>query len=66
MAELAALSKAEEAEVLESLAQQIGWTEAKILSSYPTLRAVDLVHAWAYVDSHRQEIDEEIGQNEAA
>src|SRR5512143_2185624 len=102
MAELAALSKAEKAEVLESLAQPIGetwpgtektpgvaggnacivrtrvpvwtlegyrrlgWTEAKILSSYPTLRAADLVHAWAYVDSHRQEIDEEIRQNEAA
>jgi uncharacterized protein (DUF433 family) len=102
MAELAALSKAEKAEVLERLAQQIGeawpgiektagvaggsacivrtripvwmlegyrrlgWTEAKILASYPTLRAADLVHAWAYVDSHRPEIDEEIRQNEAA
>jgi uncharacterized protein (DUF433 family) len=102
IAELAALSKAEKAEVLERLAQQIGdawpgiekttgvaggsacivrtripvlmlegyrrlgWTEAKILASYPTLRAADLVHAWAYVDAHRPEIDEEIRQNEAA
>jgi len=102
MAELAALSKAEKAEVVERLAQEIGdawpgvektpgvaggsacivrtriavwvlegyrrlgWTEAKILANYPTLRAADLVHAWAYVDTHRQEIDEEIRQNEAA
>jgi uncharacterized protein (DUF433 family) len=43
-----------------------GWTEAKLLESYPTLRAADLVHAWAYVSAHRHEIDEEIRQNEAA
>lgn len=100
--ELAALSKAEKAEVLERLAQEIadtwpgiektagvaggeacivrtripvwvlegyrrlGWTEAKILASYPTLRAADLVHAWAYAEVHRPEIDEAIRQNEAA
>jgi uncharacterized protein (DUF433 family) len=102
LAELAGLSKAEKAEVIERLAQQIsdtwpgvektpgvaggsacivrtripvwvlegyrrlGWTEARILSAYPSLRAADLVHAWAYVEAHRQEIDEEIRQNEAA
>lgn len=102
MAELAALSKAEKAEVVEHLAQQIadtwpgiektagvvggaacvlrtriavwmlegyrrlGWTEVKLLTNYPTLRAADLAHAWAYVDAHRQEIDEAIRQNEAA
>lgn len=102
LAELDALSKAEKAEVVERLAQQIGntwpgiektpgvgggsacivrtriavwllegfrrlgWNEAKILASYPSLRAADLVHAWAYVDAHRQEIEEEIRQNEAA
>jgi uncharacterized protein (DUF433 family) len=101
-AELARLSKAEKAAVLERLAQEIGdtwpgiektpgvaggaacivrtripvwvlesyrrqgWTEAKILANYPSLRAADLVHAWAYVDSHRQEIDEAIRENEAA
>jgi uncharacterized protein (DUF433 family) len=101
-AELAALSKAEKAEVVERLAQEIsdawpgvektpgvaggsacivrtripmwvlesycrlGWTEAKILASYPTLRAADLVHAWAYVAAHRQEIDDPIRQDEAA
>ena len=102
LAELAALSKAEKAEVVERLAQEIGdawpgiertpgvaggqacivrtripvwvlegyrrsgWTEARILASYPTLRAADLVHAWTYVDAHRPEIDEAIKDNEAA
>ena len=102
VAELAALSRAEKAEVVENLAQQIGdtwpgiektpgvaggvacivrtgisvwvlenyrrlgWTEARILANYPTLRAADLVHAWAYVDAHRDEIEEAIRQNEAA
>jgi uncharacterized protein (DUF433 family) len=102
IAELAGLSKAEKAEVVERLAQEIGggwpgiektegvaggsacivgtripvwvlegyrrlgWTESKILASYQSLRAADLVHAWAYAEAHRQEIDEEIRQNEAA
>jgi uncharacterized protein (DUF433 family) len=102
MAGLAALSKAEKAEVVQRLAQEIadtwpgvektpgvvggsacivktripvwmlegyrrlGWTEARILASYPALRAADLVHAWAYVDTHGQEIDEDIRRNEAA
>ncbi len=101
-AELSALSKAEKAEVVERLAQEIadtwpgiektprvaggaacvvrtrisvwllenyrrlGWTEAKILGSYPSLRAADLVHSWAYFDAHREEIDQAIRQNEAA
>ena len=46
--------------------RRLGWTEAKILASYPTVRAADLLHAWAYVDTHRQEIDEEIRRNESA
>lgn len=101
-AELAALTKAEKAEVVERLAQEIsdawpgiektpgvaggaacivrtrvpvwvlesyrrlGWSEAKLLANYPSLRAADLVHAWAYADAHRQEIDEAIRENEAA
>ena len=102
VAQLASLSKAEKAEVVETLAQEIadawpgiqkapdvpggaacivrtriavwllenyrrlGWTEAKILANYPTLRAADVVHAWAYVQAHPAEIDEAIRQNEAA
>jgi uncharacterized protein (DUF433 family) len=46
--------------------RRLGWTEAQLLQSYPPLRAADLVHAWAYVSAHLQEIDEEIRRNEAA
>ena len=51
--------------VLENY-RHLGWSEAKILANYPTLWAADLVHAWAYVDAHRQEIDEAIRENESA
>jgi uncharacterized protein (DUF433 family) len=100
--ELASLSKAEKAAVVERLAQEIsdtwpgiekipevaggaacvvrtripvwvleryrrgGWTEARILTNFPALRAADLVHAWAYVDSHREDIERAIRENEAA
>jgi uncharacterized protein (DUF433 family) len=42
----------------------LGASEADLLKSYPTLRAEDLVHAWAYERSHREEIDRQIGANE--
>ena len=45
--------------------RRLGWTEAKILDNYPTLRAVDLVQAWAYADAHREEIDAAIAAHEA-
>ena len=32
-------------------------TEGEILVDHPTLRAADLVNAWAYVAAHRQEIE---------
>lgn len=51
--------------VLENY-RRLGWTESKLLANYPALRAADLVHAWAYADSHRQEIDDAIARNEAA
>jgi uncharacterized protein (DUF433 family)/antitoxin (DNA-binding transcriptional repressor) of toxin-antitoxin stability system len=46
--------------------RRLGWTESKILASYPTLRASDLVRAWAFADENRAEIDEEIRRNEEA
>lgn len=100
--ELANLSPAEKAEVVEQLAQHIsgawpgvektpgvaggaacivrtripvwllesyrrqGWSESRILANYPGLRAADLVHTWAYVDTHLAEIEEAIRKNEAA
>ena len=44
--------------------EAFGMTEADILKSYPTLVAEDLVNAWAYEQSHREEIDRQIAENE--
>lgn len=46
-------------------ARNLGMREAEILGSYPTLRAEDLVNAWAYYRAHRDEIDQQIAANEA-
>jgi uncharacterized protein (DUF433 family) len=43
--------------------RRLGWNEAKILESYPTLRAADLVNAWAYVSAHPEEIEAAIQRN---
>lgn len=51
--------------VLEQ-ARRLGTSEADLLHSYPTLRAEDIVHAWAYVRAHRDEIDQQIRDNEEA
>jgi uncharacterized protein (DUF433 family) len=51
--------------VLE-VARRRGTTESDLLRSYPNLRAEDLVHAWDYVRSHREEIDKAIRENEEA
>jgi uncharacterized protein (DUF433 family) len=51
--------------VLEQ-ARRLGISEADLLRSYPTLRAEDLTNAWAYVRSHRSEIDLAIRENEEA
>ena len=47
-------------------ARRLGTSEADLLRSYPTLRADGLTNAWAYVRSHRGEIDEQIRTNEEA
>lgn len=44
--------------------RQLGFSEAKSLTSYPTLTASDLNQAWKYVAAHRSEIDKEIAENE--
>jgi len=46
--------------------RQLGFSESKILESYPTLTAGDLVQAWGYVDRHRAKIEKEIEENERA
>jgi uncharacterized protein (DUF433 family) len=47
-------------------ARRLGTSEADLLRAYPSLRAEDLANAWAYVRSHREEIDRQIEENEAA
>ena len=46
--------------------RRLGMSEADLLGNYPTLRAEDLVNAWAYVQANRQEIEAQIRDNEAA
>lgn len=51
--------------VLEQLRRQ-QVSESEILRSFPTLRAEDLANAWAYVRTHREEIERQILENEEA
>jgi uncharacterized protein (DUF433 family) len=51
--------------VLEQ-ARRLGTSEADLLRAYPALRAQDLANAWAYVRTHRDEIEEQIRANEEA
>ena len=46
--------------------RQLGMSDADLLRNYPTLRAEDLVNAWAYYDSHKEEIERRIIDDEAA
>lgn len=50
--------------ILEN-ARRLGTTEADLLRDYPSLTAQDLANAWAYVRSHREEIEQIIRENEA-
>ena len=45
-------------------ARQLGVSEADLLRSYPALRAEDLATAWAYYRAHRDEIEQQIRENE--
>ena len=47
-------------------ARRLGTSEADLLQSYPTLRAEDIANAWAYVQSHEDEIETQIHANEEA
>jgi uncharacterized protein (DUF433 family) len=46
--------------------RDLGVSEAQLLLDYPGLRAEDLVNAWSYAKSHREEIEAEIHENEVA
>ena len=47
-------------------ARRLGAAEADLLRSYPSLRAEDLTNAWAFARAHREEIERQIAENEAA
>src|SRR3954464_12144457 len=47
-------------------ARRLGVSEAELLRAYPTLRASDLVNAWNYVHNHRDEVGQQIRENEEA
>lgn len=47
-------------------ARRLGSSEQALLAAYPSLRAEDLVNAWAYARSHSGEIEAQILENEAA
>lgn len=47
-------------------ARKLGASESDLLKMYPVLRAEDLVNAWAYYRLHRDEIEQQIAENEAA
>jgi uncharacterized protein (DUF433 family) len=47
-------------------ARCLGASEADLLRNYPTLRAEDLANAWAYWRAHREEVEQQIRENEAA
>ncbi len=46
--------------------RQLGTSDAVILMNYPSLKAQDLVDAWAYADAHSEEIETAIYENETA
>ena len=46
--------------------RRLGWTEVAVLENFPSLRAADLVNAWAYSDAHPEEMDKAIQANEKA
>lgn len=47
-------------------ARRLGTREAELLQSYPSLNADDLTNAWAFYRTHREEIEKQIAENEAA
>ena len=47
-------------------ARRLGSSEQALLAAYPSLRAEDLVNAWAYARAHALDIDAQIRGNEAA
>jgi uncharacterized protein (DUF433 family) len=45
-------------------ARRIGYREADLLTSYPSLSATDIANAWAYAEAFSDEIETEIREND--
>lgn len=45
-------------------ARRIGYSEADLLTSYPSLSATDIANAWAYAEAFPDEIETEIREND--
>ena len=46
--------------------RRLGLSDAQLLENFPTLKAIDLANAWAYVAAHHDEIEQAIRENEEA
>jgi uncharacterized protein (DUF433 family) len=46
-------------------AHRLGYSEADLLTIYPSLSATDLANAWAYAAAFADEIETEIRENDA-
>jgi uncharacterized protein (DUF433 family) len=46
--------------------RRLGWDDAQILASFPTLRAEDLWYAWLYVEGNAAEIEQALQEQAAA
>lgn len=44
--------------------KRIGYSEADLLTSYPTISATDIANAWAYAAAFSDEIEAEIKDND--
>ncbi|MEH1943755.1 MAG: DUF433 domain-containing protein [Nostoc sp.] len=47
-------------------ARRLGYSDADLLTSYPTITATDLAYAWGYAEAHPDEIELAIERNEVA
>ncbi|HEY3964696.1 MAG TPA: DUF433 domain-containing protein [Planctomycetaceae bacterium] len=45
--------------------RQLGISREDVLDDYPTISDADLLAAWEYADSHRDEIASQIHENES-
>ena len=46
-------------------ARRLGISEVELLQDYPSLTAQDIANAWTYFDSHKEEIEREIAENDS-